>query len=71
MNVIIIAAIALLVLVVLSVIFLGRIGSFSEQTADCQNKGGQCLDACDSTYSIQYDAWSCPADSNQVCCVKA
>ena len=46
MNVIIIAAIALLVLVILSVIFMGRMGVFSPGVSDCENKGGVCRGAC-------------------------
>lgn len=42
MNVIIIAAIALLVLVILSVIFIGRMGGFGEETAGCATRGGTC-----------------------------
>ena len=67
MNVIIIAAIALLVLVILSVIFIGRMGSFGEETGSCESQAGTC-----------YDGSSCPqgtAKRNlkcgdaQVCCI--
>ena len=68
MNVIIIAAIALLVLVILSVIFIGRMGSFGEQTGACDQQGGTC-----------YDGTSCPqgtakhgslqCSEGQVCCI--
>lgn len=44
MNVIIIAAIALLVLVILSVIFIGRMGGWGEKTAGCATQGGTCYD---------------------------
>lgn len=72
MNVIIIAALALLVLVVLTVIFLGRVGTFGAETADCQNKGGKCLASCAGDpdgYTTQFSAWKCTADTD-VCCIK-
>ncbi len=67
MNIIIVAAIALLVLVVLSVIFIGRMGAFGEETGACGSQGGTC-----------YDGSSCPQGTatrnlkcadNQVCCI--
>jgi len=42
MNVIIIAAISLLVLVVLAVIFIGRSGTFAQTTKSCATQGGTC-----------------------------
>ena len=42
-DTIIIAAIALLVLVVLSVIFIGRGGRFGLDVEKCINKGGTCV----------------------------
>ena len=80
-NVIIIAAIALLVLVVLAVIFTGRIGQFATKTADCENKGGRCAelgercgDAGSSVedYPTRFTDWTCPkVDDQEVdCCVK-
>jgi hypothetical protein len=45
MEVIIIAAIALLVLVILSVLLLRQTGNLAE---DCQNVGGRCQDSCDT-----------------------
>lgn len=53
MNVIIIAAIGLLVLVVLAVIFIGRAGTFAGTVQDCESKGGNCLtdrSECEGTY---------------------
>ncbi len=43
-NVIIIAAIAILVLVILAVIFLGYVQKWTGDVSDCENKGGQCFD---------------------------
>ena len=74
MNVIIIAALALLVLVVLSIIFLGRTGQWSSQTVDCVTNGGTCMDSCaDQPGYKHYPAWdgSCQeGGSTQVCCIK-
>ena len=78
MNVIIIAAIALLVLVVLSVIFLGRSADWGIQTADCENKGGKCAAAgvscgeAGSTveeYGTPYAGWKCSGEDAS-CCIK-
>jgi hypothetical protein len=72
-NVIVVAAIALLVLVVLSVVFLGRFGTFSQQSADCENKGGRCaVGACPSGTS-EYPAFACPntaSGATQSCCLQ-
>ena len=77
MNVIIIAAIARLVLVVLSVIFMGRMGEFGIQTADCQNKGGKCVSSgvsCGEVgsvaadYPTPYAGWKC--SDGEHCCIK-
>ncbi len=81
MNVIIIAAIALLVLVVLSVIFMGRSAQFSEQIAACESNGGKCGAICgdeDSgteSYPTPYSAWgkSCQdkyEGDKPTCCIK-
>ena len=44
MDVIIIAAISLVVLVVLIAIFTGRLGRFTEDIKDCAAQGGTCED---------------------------
>jgi hypothetical protein len=41
-NIIIIAAISLLVLVILVIIFTGRTGMFAKETGNCVNVGGTC-----------------------------
>lgn len=58
LNVIIIAAIALLVLVILAVIFMGRLGVFRKGSGDCETMGGFCLrTSCEGDYSreVSYD----------------
>ncbi len=71
-NVIVVAAIALLVLVVLSVVFLGRFGLFTQQSADCENKGGRCAVGSCPPGTNPYGAWTCPDTSSgavQTCCL--
>jgi len=71
-NVIIIAAIALLVLVVLSVIFIGRSGIFSRASADCIQNGGQCVVGECPGGMISYTVNTCertPAGAAQTCCL--
>lgn len=79
LNVIVIAAIVLFVLVVLLLIFTGRIGGFQRATAECSTQGGVCtLGACPSE-ARQVSTLSCDmngdGDSKDgpgvdgVCCV--
>jgi hypothetical protein len=76
-NVIIIAAIALLVLVVLSVIFLGRIGLFGTKSLACIDQGGSCVLVSDLVAGqcpagqVLYTAWTCPQSGgiDQKCCI--
>ncbi|MBN2420805.1 hypothetical protein JXB27_00840 [Candidatus Woesearchaeota archaeon] len=78
MNVIIIAAIGLMVLVVLSAIFLGRIGVFSQSTADCSIQGGICAERCgdidvgSEDYLTPNPSIKCklPDGEPGVCCLK-
>lgn len=73
MNVIIVAAIALLVLVVLSIIFLGKSETFGRETAACENKGGQCesgsCGADQDEYNTPYPGWRCEVE-DEVCCIR-
>ncbi len=72
-NTIVVAAIALLVLVVLSVVFLGRFGVFTQQSADCENKGGTCTSGACPSGTSTYSAWNCPetaSGASQSCCIK-
>ena len=66
MNLIVIAAIALVVMVVLVFIFWGRARSFGTSTASCTEKRGDCkeISMCDGSIIGQMD---CP--EGQICCV--
>jgi hypothetical protein len=74
-NVIVVAAIALLVLVILSVIFMGRMAIFTKNTNDCTKTKGVCMDrTCEAGYSphpsaVCYGADGKP-DTYTVCCVE-
>lgn len=74
-NVIIVAAIAMLVLVIVSIIFIGRIGPFSTSVVDCENKGGKCVlssESCPDDYPVPYAGWQCEKlnEENQKCCIQ-
>lgn len=60
LNIIIIAVIGLLVLVVISVIFMQRMGLFGKGASDCQSKGGTCANSCSegsaTLFATCYDA---------------
>ncbi|MFH1850347.1 MAG: hypothetical protein ABH879_09300 [archaeon] len=77
LNVIIIAAIALLVLVILSIIFIGRMGGWRTQLDDCAQNGGKCIDAgvscgegAAADYPTEYQAWSAGCGEDKKCCIK-
>jgi hypothetical protein len=77
MNVVIIAALALLVLVVLAVIFLTRTGVWTRESVNCRTQGGVCVsagDTCPDTAPTQYNSWKClkadgSVDTDLKCCV--
>lgn len=47
MNTVIVAALALLVLIVLALIFMGKIRIFGTESRRCANQGGMCEPTCD------------------------
>lgn len=73
MDVIIIAAISLVVLVVLVAIFTGRLGGFTSSIKDCGAQGGTCMmeDACKEKGTIFPGKTSCETDSPDTpkCCI--
>ncbi|MDP7116046.1 MAG: hypothetical protein QF915_03225 [Candidatus Woesearchaeota archaeon] len=74
-NVIIVAAIALLVLVILSVIFIGRVDIFTKRSADCGTYAGAsvCADSCGEGdaegFPTPYPSLNC-ANDGEGCCIK-
>lgn len=73
MNVIIIAAISLLVLVIISVLVLNAGGNLSRNTG-CTGVQGQCvetaLDCADLSGNWRYTtAYSCPDENRPACCI--
>jgi len=81
LNVIIIAALTLLVLVILAVIFMGRTGMFRKESGDCGTVGGFCSrTGCTGTYEKE-TGYDCNLDNDKsvnegqtidgVCCVSA
>ena len=75
-NVIIVAALALVVLVVLLAIFTGSIGKTSQNIGSCTTKGGQCADLsnneCKGDYPIPiFVSGGCPnSKPKDLCCIK-
>ena len=73
-NVIIIAALALIVLVVLAVIFTGRVKIFSESLQSCAAKQGSCEQyrgtqpKCPSSNQAVITNTDC--EKNKVCCIQ-
>lgn len=70
MDVIIIAAISLVVLVVLIAIFTGRLGKFTEEIKDCAANGGSCQDETfcrDNDMAILPGKTTC--DEGKRCCI--
>ena len=69
MNAIIIAALALLVLIVIAVIFAGRFNIFGTTTRDCSSLGGNCRPSgCLPNEAPVGD--SSGTDCNGQCCVQ-
>lgn len=75
LTTIVVAAIALLVLVILSVIFIGRMTAFSIESSACKNAGGKCLVSCSGTRptAVPFSCVNNPdTDENEAlysCCV--
>lgn len=68
MNTIILAVLALIVLVVLVMIFTGKAGQFSKETASCTTKGGTCLPK-DQPCQAPAPFSTC-AEKDTVCCMQ-
>jgi len=72
MNVIIVAALALIVLIILAVVFMNKMGGFVKETDTCTNNGGSCVvekDGCgqyqvEKTGDVNYKC-----EKGKICCV--
>jgi len=69
MNVIIIAALALLVLVILAVVFSGKIKQFMQGADDCISKKGECVPESEGCDGAVIPAQAC--EKGKICCVKS
>lgn len=69
MNLIIIAALALLVLAVLAFAFSGKIKQFIQGTEDCESKHGECIPETDNCDGAIIPAQAC--GQGKICCVKS
>jgi hypothetical protein len=67
MNVIIIAALALLVLFVLAVAFSGKVRQFIKGADDCEAKQGKCIPETQQCDGAIISAQDCK--DNEICCV--
>ena len=71
MNMIILAALALIILVVLSVILVGRVKIFSSGVDSCKQKGGECVTdfgVCQSGGGAVAQTKECEK-LNKICCL--
>lgn len=64
LNTLIIAALCLLVLIVLALIFTGRIRVFGTESRKCINLGGSCEEKCDPNEATVRDS-----DCAYECCI--
>jgi hypothetical protein len=72
LNAIIVAILVLLVLVVLSLIFTGKLGNFRMASEDCSTINGQCVEDasfCSGATQKAVSTHSCPEEGPQVCCI--
>ena len=80
-NTIVVAAIALIVMVLIMMIFTGNMSRFKRNTDACENNGGRCIDSdtteeeCPAPYGKIRGDYSCykgtEVDKTKVCCVSA
>ena len=66
MNVVIIAALALLVLIILSVFMASKFQFFGATVKDCDTNRGVCKATCDSDEAKLYQT-NCP--EGEICCI--
>ena len=70
MNTIIIAALALLVLAVVAMVFMSRSNIFVSQTGSCQTNGGQCYEDCEEHGLVKANLPNMKCDDSKMdCCI--
>ena len=70
-NTIIVAALALVVLVVLIMVFTGKIRIFSSTLESCAAKQGECLSKTECTGNkVQIPNTECDKTAGKICCVQ-
>jgi hypothetical protein len=73
LNVIVVAALVILVLIVLSVIFIRSGGSFTNNVGSCEVQGGKCAAVCGDAgygtedYTVQRGDLQCPTEGEKCC----
>lgn len=85
LSTVVIAALSLLVLVILSVIFVGRMGNTNDKSRDCVQQGGTCYSIEDGTTCQAHGDGLVPhpngicqveskgamvADDSKICCIR-
>ena len=69
LNTIIIAALVIMVLIILGLVFMGRMGSFGQKQESCQAKGGTCRTECaeGQMETTGFLGGACPEEHS--CCI--
>lgn len=74
LNVIIVAALVVLVLIVLSVIFIRSMGNTTEVTTSCLAQGGKCANSCSDVIDVGEGVYTPRPDlkcgDDKTCCIK-
>ena len=68
-NVVIIIALALIVFVVLTAIFTGRVRIFSQTLEDCESKQGRCDIGC-KVNEAKITGAKCSTKEKPICCIQ-
>ncbi|PIN79543.1 hypothetical protein COV16_03625 [Candidatus Woesearchaeota archaeon CG10_big_fil_rev_8_21_14_0_10_34_8] len=68
-EMIVLAALALIFLIVVVMIMTGKIGNFSKSLGDCENKGGICVSASECTQEGGTESSFNCEESTDVCCL--
>jgi len=69
LNTIIIAALVIMVLVILALVFTGQMGSFGSSSTNCQSKGGICTSEKDCPEGKMPAMFTAKCDEGEQCCI--